>query len=134
QADWLLRFYGFGLEEILSGGEAGMLDLSMDPKLAWALRHRGDFPVDVNKAPRERLLRVPGLGTKTVDRLIAARRHRSIRAEDLARLRLPLAKLLPFLVTADHVPRGLDGLGLRQLVAPRTAFARAAKPVQLALL
>ncbi|MDN3565568.1 putative DNA modification/repair radical SAM protein [Paeniroseomonas aquatica] len=131
QADWLLRFYGFGLEEILSGGDGGMLDLGIDPKLAWALRHRGDFPVDVNRAPRERLLRVPGLGTKTVDRLIAARRHRSIRSEDLARLRLPLAKLLPFLVTADHVPRLLDSAGLRALVAPRTGFG---KPVQLALL
>ena len=134
QADWLLRFYGFGLEEILSGGDGGMLDLGIDPKLAWALRHRGDFPVDVNKAPREQLLRVPGLGTKTVDRLIAARRHRSIRSEDLGRLRLPLVKLLPFLVTADHRPRLLDSLGLRALVAPRTGFAQAVKPVQLALL
>ncbi len=131
QADWLLRFYGFGLEEILSGGDGGMLDLGIDPKLAWALRHREDFPVDVNKAPRERLLRVPGLGAKTVDRLIAARRHRAIRSEDLARLRLPLAKLLPFLVTADYRPRTLDSLGLRALVAPKTGFG---KPVQLSLL
>jgi len=131
QADWLLRFYGFGLEEILAGGEGGMLDLALDPKLAWALRHRGDFPVDVNRAPRERLLRVPGLGTRSVDRLIAARRHQTIRAADLARLRLPLAKVLPFLVTADHRPRGLDGAGLRSALTP---FAAAARPAQLALL
>ena len=131
QADWLLRFYGFSLDEIMAGGEGGMLDLGIDPKLAWALRHRGDFPVDVNRAPRERLLRVPGLGAKTVDRLLAARRHRSIRSEDLARLRLPLGKLLPFLVTEDHRPRVTDRLDLRALVAPRTGFA---KPVQMALL
>lgn len=125
QADWLLRFYGFGLEEILAGGAGGMLDLGMDPKLAWALRHRGDFPVDVNRAPKEALLRVPGLGTKTVARLLAARRHRAIRSEDLARLRLPLAKLLPFVVTADHRPgAGLDRLDLPARVAPRAEQLR----------
>ncbi|TCZ58781.1 putative DNA modification/repair radical SAM protein [Roseicella aquatilis] len=136
QADWLLRFYDFTLEEILAGGEGGMLDLGVDPKLAWALRHRDRFPVDVNRAPREMLLRVPGLGAKTVDRLLSARRHRSIRAEDLARLRLPLAKLLPFLVTADHHPRGgvLDRADLRTLVAPRSEFAARAAPRQLVLL
>jgi putative DNA modification/repair radical SAM protein len=133
QADWLLRFYGFDLSEILAGGEDGMLDLGIDPKLAWALKHRGDFPVDLNTAPKERLLRVPGLGKKTVDRLVAARRHAAIRTQDLARLRLPVAKLLPFVVTADHRPRGavLDGVGLRALVAPETRFA--ATPRQLAL-
>ena len=132
QADWLLRFYGFELDEIMAGAPSGMLDLEIDPKLAWALRHRDRFPVDVNRAPREMLLRVPGLGTKTVDRLIAARRHRAVRAEDLARLRLPLAKLLPFLVTADHRPHGnaLDRADLRRLVAPRGAMA---KPVQMSL-
>jgi predicted DNA-binding helix-hairpin-helix protein len=79
---------------------------------------------------------VPGLGAKTVDRLLSARRHRSIRSEDLARLRLPLAKLLPFLVTADHRPHGglLDRADLRRIVAPRTGFAALARPVQLALL
>jgi putative DNA modification/repair radical SAM protein len=136
QADWLLRFYGFELDEIMAGGEAGHLDLGIDPKLAWALKHRERFPVDVNRAPREMLLRVPGLGAKTVDRLLSARRHRSIRSDDLARLRLPLAKLLPFLVTADHHPRGglLDRADLRRIVAPRTGFAAQARPVQLALL
>ncbi|TDH59851.1 putative DNA modification/repair radical SAM protein [Dankookia rubra] len=136
QADWLLRFYGFELDEIMAGGEGGHLDLGIDPKLAWALKHRERFPVDVNRAPREMLLRVPGLGAKTVDRLLSARRHRSIRSDDLGRLRLPLAKLLPFLVTADHRPRGglLDRADLRRIVAPRTGFAAQARPVQLALL
>jgi putative DNA modification/repair radical SAM protein len=139
QADWLLRFYGFELDEIMAGAEGGMLDLGVDPKLAWALRHRESFPVDVNRAPREMLLRVPGLGAKTVEKIIAARRHRSVRAEDLARLRLSLPKLLPFLVTADHRPRGnlLDRPDLRRLVAPKaSAFGALALPTaaQLALL
>lgn len=135
QADWLLRFYGFELPEILAGGADGMLDLGVDPKLAWALRHRERFPIDLNRAPREALLRVPGLGKKTVDRLLAARRHRAIRAGDLARLRLPMRTLLPFVVTTDHRPRSglLDRQDLRDLVAPATGFAAAARPAQLAL-
>jgi putative DNA modification/repair radical SAM protein len=140
QADWLLRFYGFELDEIMAGAEGGMLDLGVDPKLAWALRHRDRFPVDLNRAPREMLLRVPGLGAKSVERILSARRFRAVRAEDLGRLRLTLPKLLPFVVTADHRPRGdlLDRADLRRLVAPRrSAFgplARPAAPAQLALL
>jgi len=86
QADWLLRFYGFSAEEIATGATAGHLDLDLDPKLAWALQHRGQFPLDVNMATKEMLLRVPGFGTKTVDRIIAARRNRSLRYEDLVRI------------------------------------------------
>lgn len=133
QADWLLRFYGFSRDEVMAGGVGGMLDPALDPKTAWALQRRGDFPVDVNTAPRERLLRVPGLGTKTVETLIAARRHVAIRVEDLARLRVSLAKVLPFVVTADHRPRILDSAGLRDRLVPATAFAQAAKPVQMSL-
>ena len=103
QADWLLRFYGFGVDEIAPPG-AGMLDLELDPKLAWALRHPEGFPVDLNKASKEWLLRVHGLGTRNVARVIKARRHRRLRVADLARLRAPLAKLLPFVQLADHVP------------------------------
>ena len=118
QSDWLLRFYGFSVEEILAGGEGGMLALDVDPKLAWALAHRGRFPVDLNAASREELLRVPGLGKRTVDRLIVARRHRRIRVDHLARLRLPLARVLPFVVLADHRPRALDRDDLRRRLAP----------------
>ncbi len=74
QADWLLRFYGFELDDLQTAAPAGMLDLEIDPKLAWALARRENFPVDVNTAERERLLRVPGFGTKTVDRILASRR------------------------------------------------------------
>ena len=113
QADWLLRFYDFEKSEIaLDPG--GNLDLAIDPKLAWALQNRERFPVDLNTAPREAMLRVPGLGVKTVNRLLQARRHRRLRLDDLARLRLPIAKISPFIVTADHTPgTTLDATALR---------------------
>jgi putative DNA modification/repair radical SAM protein len=117
QADWLLRFYGFELAEIATEAD-GNLSLDMDPKLAWALRNRADFPVDINRAPREWLLRVPGLGTKSVARILQARRHRSLRLDDLARLRLSLPKLTPFIVTPDHRPRTLDRADLQSRLVP----------------
>src|SRR3954453_23244622 len=83
QADWLMRFYGFAPEEVQSAADdTGMLPLDIDPKLAWALKFRDSFPVDVNRAPREMLLRVPGLGVKAVDRIIASRRWRKLRLDD----------------------------------------------------
>jgi predicted DNA-binding helix-hairpin-helix protein len=118
QADWLLRFYGFAVDEIV--GRDGHLPLDMDPKLAFALRHRERFPVDVNRAGRRDLLRVPGLGKTAVERIIAARRHCLIRASDLKRLNVPIRRVLPFLVTADHRPRRLDEASLRaRLLPPR---------------
>src|SRR3569623_615043 len=70
QSDWLMRFYGFRPQEVASAADAtGKLPLDIDPKLAWALKFRGRFPVDVNRAPREMLLRVPGLVTRAVDRI-----------------------------------------------------------------
>jgi putative DNA modification/repair radical SAM protein len=116
QADWLIRFYGFAYDEIVpdtvnSNGDgdgnkpgAGMLDLDIDPKLAWALANRAQFPVDLNCAPREMLLRVPGLGVKAVNRILQARRVRRVRADDLLRLHVPLKKVMPFVLLADHHP------------------------------
>lgn len=120
QADWLLRFYGFSPEEVAEGGENGMLDLEVDPKLAWALKHRESFPVDVNTADREMLLRVPGLGKKAVDRIVIARRHTTLRLDDVARLTPSLKRARPFLVTPDHRPVALtDRSDLRdRLVEP----------------
>jgi putative DNA modification/repair radical SAM protein len=104
QADWLMRFYGFEASEIASPRDGGMLRLEVDPKLAWALAHPERFPVDLNRAPRELLLRVPGLGVKAVDRLLLARRVRRVRCEDLRRLHVPVQKVLPFVLLADHRP------------------------------
>jgi putative DNA modification/repair radical SAM protein len=103
QADWLMRFYGFEADEIVEETE-GMLPLDIDPKLAWALRHRDRFPLDIASASREELLRVPGFGTKAVDRIIATRRFTSIRLADLARLNIPKTKALPFIMLSDHRP------------------------------
>jgi len=103
QADWLMRFYGFEAGEIAPAG-AGMLSLDVDPKHAWALAHPERFPVDMNRAPRELLLRVPGLGVKAVDRVLVARRVRRLRSDDLKRLHVPVARVLPFVVLADHRP------------------------------
>jgi putative DNA modification/repair radical SAM protein len=125
QADWLMRFYSFEAGEIVPQG--GLLDLEIDPKLAWALGNRHRFPVDVNKADRESLLRVPGMGVRTVDRLLSIRRHKAVRMEDLGRLRVQLAKVAPFIVTADRQigHSALDRLDLRARLMP--------KPAQLSL-
>ena len=106
QADWLMRFYGFAPDEIPVSA-SGMLALDIDPKLAWALRHRALFPVDVNMAAREILLRVPGLGVKAVKRILSARRVRALRVEDLGRLRVPLRKVLPFVTLPGHSSHAL---------------------------
>ncbi|WP_206513235.1 putative DNA modification/repair radical SAM protein [Pelagibacterium montanilacus] len=111
QADWLLRFYGFEVEEIVAGGSDGLLDLSIDPKLAWALTARHLFPVDVNRADREMLLRVPGLGARAVDRIVATRRHHRLRLEDVRRLCASLAKVRPFIEAADWSPGALTDSG-----------------------
>jgi putative DNA modification/repair radical SAM protein len=105
QSDWLMRFYGFAPSEVAdAAGPDGMLPLDIDPKLAWALKHRESFPVDVNRAPRETLLRIPGLGVKAVDKLLASRRHRRLRLEDLARLTVSVAKIRPFVVAEGWRP------------------------------
>jgi len=124
QADWLLRFYGFTVDDIAPPDDAhANLDLDVDPKTAWALRNREFFPVDVNTASREALLRVPGLGVKTVDRLLQLRLHKRLRFEDLSKLRVPTRKVAPFVVTVDHRPREQsESTQLRrQLVAPQQA-------------
>lgn len=127
QADWLLRFYGFSAEEIATGTQKGHLDLEIDPKLAWALQHRGLFPLDINRASKELLLRVPGFGVKTVDRIIAGRRSRTLRYEDLSRMGALMKKAQPFITLPGWSPRGLtDEANLRARFAP--------PPEQLSLL
>ncbi|MEC7760830.1 MAG: putative DNA modification/repair radical SAM protein [Pseudomonadota bacterium] len=118
QADWLMRFYGFDVGEITSARPDGNLDLTIDPKLAWALANRHLFPVDINRADRETLLRIPGLGTKTVKRILTARRHRTLRYEDLMRMGANLKNARPFLTALDWRPRNLDAADLKARFAP----------------
>lgn len=101
QADWLLRFYGFGLDEIVHND---MLDMEHDPKLAWALRNRHIFPIDLNNADKMLLLRVPGLGARTVQKILAIRRYTKLSWFDLTKMRLPLQKLKPFITVSDYSP------------------------------
>ena len=117
QADWLLRFYGYQAEEITAHNS--MLDLELDPKTAWAVANRQRFPVDINRAEREMLLRVPGMGPASVLKILKARRLRRIRLDDLARMRLPIKRMLPFILLADHQPGAvLDARDLRmQLIS-----------------
>ncbi|MBB3776178.1 putative DNA modification/repair radical SAM protein [Erythromicrobium ramosum] len=122
QSDWLMRFYGFAPGEVADVTEAnGNLPLDIDPKLAWALKFRASFPVDVNRAAKEQLLRVPGLGTTAVARIIAARRHRTLRLDDVARLTASIAKVRPFICALDWRPTLLtDRADLRRLLAPKS--------------
>ncbi len=124
QSDWLMRFYGFGVSDIASATDGqGMLPLDMDPKLAWALNHRAQFPVDVNRASREMLLRVPGLGVRAVDAAIKARRHKSLRLEDVGRLTVSVSKLRPFITTLDWRPTLLSDLADLSSILPKTRHA-----------
>ena len=123
QSDWLMRFYDYRPEEVAAAADdaTGMLPLDIDPKLAWALKFRDSFPVDVNRAPREMLLRVPGLGVKAVDSILATRRWRQLRLADVARLTVSITKVRPFLIAADWRPVALsDKADLRSLIAPST--------------
>jgi predicted DNA-binding helix-hairpin-helix protein len=86
EADWLIRNYGFAAHEVTQGLDGGNLDLEHDPKLAWALRHRSLFPVDVNRASKSLMMRIPGIGIRNVDRILKIRRFQKVRLEDLAGL------------------------------------------------
>jgi putative DNA modification/repair radical SAM protein len=130
QADWLLRFYGFTLPELRGAMPAGQLDLDVDPKTQWALANRERFPVDVNRGAREDLLRVPGLGVRTVDRILASRRHRRLHYQDLVRLGCALKRARHFITAADHRPLGAESSS----AVLRTQFVRQVAPEQQTLL
>ena len=85
QADWLMRFYGFKADEILDRNNP-FLDLEVDPKLAWALRNREKFPVNINTAPRQMILRIPGVGTRSVTKILMARRFQKLNLEHLKKM------------------------------------------------
>lgn len=121
QSDWLVRFYGFTAGEVQQATDSsGMLPLDVDPKLAWALRFRDSFPVDVNRAAREMLLRVPGLGVRAVNAIVRARRLKALRLADLARVTVSVARIKPFIIAADWRPVLLaDAADLRPLLVGR---------------
>lgn len=101
QADWLMRLYQFTAEEILDDATPD-LDLEIDPKLAWALRHPEFFPVDLNKAEYARLLRVPGIGLVAARRIVLARRHRRLDLEHLGKLGVAVKRARYFVVPQEQ--------------------------------
>lgn len=96
QADWLMRFYGFTADEILSE-ENSHLDPLLDPKAFWALNHLDMFPVEINSAPYEMLLRVPGIGVNCAKRIVIARRSAKLSFADLKKLRVQLKNSVYFI-------------------------------------
>ncbi len=117
QADWLMRYYGFQGHELTSP-EQPNLDLTRDPKLTWALAHREFFPVDVNRATREVLLRVPGIGYKNVDRILRIRKYHPLSLEDLRKLNVRLKTVSPFITATNHLAPtlALDSVALPEQV------------------
>lgn len=91
QADWLMRFYSFDADELVTP-DAPWLDLEVDPKMAWALAHLDQFPVEVNEAPLKQLMRVPGIGPTGARRIVAARRRGLLCQEDLRKMRIVLSR------------------------------------------
>jgi putative DNA modification/repair radical SAM protein len=118
QADWLIRFYGFKARELTSEDEQN-LNLEIDPKLNWAISHRKLFPVDVNRASRAQLLRVPGFGVRSVDKIIAMRNFKKLRMEDIGRMHLPMHRIRYFITALDVNPytRYLEKESTRTLIS-----------------
>lgn len=126
QADWLMRHYGFAHGELTDEAQPN-LSLTLDPKTTWALRNRQLFPVDVNRAERGMLLRVPGLGVGTVEKILRHRRHRPLRLEDLGRMHVPMKRVKYFVHCAD------TNLALRQLDSSKLTTLLSPAPTQLSL-
>jgi putative DNA modification/repair radical SAM protein len=127
QADWLLRFYQYKVDEIVSDTLPN-LDLDIDPKTAWALRNPGYFPIDVNRASREQLLRIPGIGIGTVGKILHVRKYKRITLQDLLRLRIAWKRARAFTIAADYQPKNLtDSALLPALLRPQ------AKQLEMAL-
>jgi len=123
QADFLIRQYGFTSTEIM--GKDSDLALDVDPKMAWALAHRDLFPVDLNRAERGMIARVPGIGLRNAERIVALRQQRRLRYDDLVRLRCGLKNARPFIVVDDWRPRNSE----QSSAALRQAVTVAATPV-----
>jgi putative DNA modification/repair radical SAM protein len=101
QADWLLRFYGFRADEILSE-DAPNLDYELDPKVVWALRHLEFFPIEINKASLEELLRIPGVGNTSATRIMRQRREAAVRYDDLKKMGVVLKRAKYFLTCSGR--------------------------------
>ncbi|WP_315163982.1 putative DNA modification/repair radical SAM protein [Capnocytophaga leadbetteri] len=117
QADWLMRYYGFAPNEIVDDRQP-FLDLEIDPKLAWALRNSHLFPIDINQAPREMLLRIPGVGVRSVQKILMARKFQTLSYYDLKKMGVTLSRAKYFITCSGATPLAgtIDPLRLRSLL------------------
>ena len=117
QADWLMRYYGFAPNEIVDERQP-FLDLEIDPKLAWALRNSHLFPIDINQAPREMLLRIPGVGVRSVQKILMARKFQTLSYYDLKKMGVTLSRAKYFITCNGATPLAgtIDPLRLRGLL------------------
>ena len=102
QADWLLRFYGFTADELLSPQRPNF-NTSLDPKCDWALGHLEQFPVEVNRADYYTLLRVPGIGNKSARKIMGARRYGSLDFQDLKKMGVVLKRAVYFITCSGRM-------------------------------
>jgi putative DNA modification/repair radical SAM protein len=122
QSDWLMRYYGFEAAELTTETRPS-LSLVEDPKTVWAREHPEYFPVDVNAAPREALLRVPGIGHRNVERMLRIRQYHALRVEDLKKLNVRIKLALPYLVAVDHLPAAARAVPQPDAAAQLDLFA-----------
>ena len=117
QADWLMRYYGFAPNEIVDDRQP-FLDLEIDPKLAWALRNSHLFPIDINQAPREMLLRIPGVGVRSVQKILMVRKFQTLSYYDLKKMGVTLSRAKYFITCSGATPLAgtIDPLRLRGLL------------------
>lgn len=134
QADWLMRFYQFSAEEILDDAHPD-LDLEVDPKIAWALRHPEVFPIDVNTADYALILRVPGIGVQSAQRIVAVRRFRRLTPEHLRKIGVVTKRAQYFITCVGQTALTIDEAGPEKIRRALTGkLPRQKRPYQLPLL
>ncbi|MBC8033165.1 MAG: putative DNA modification/repair radical SAM protein [Chitinophagaceae bacterium] len=117
QADWLIRFYDFEVQELVSAADP-LLDMEIDPKLAWALRNTGMFPIDINKADLFLIKRIPGIGIQTANKIVSARRFRKLTWEHLKKLGIAINRARYFITcnSLDFERKEHDPSKIRQMI------------------
>jgi putative DNA modification/repair radical SAM protein len=123
QADWLLRFYGFTADEIT--GEDGFLSTDYDPKCAWALKNPHLFPVEINTASPQMLLKIPGIGVKSAYRIMQARKYTKLDFDDLKRLRVVLKRAVHFITCKGKFIGGKNQIIIQKLLTSTEDITRA---------
>lgn len=133
QADWLMRFYQFSAEEILDAAQPD-LDLEVDPKIAWALRHPEFFPIDINTADYSQILRVPGIGVRSAQRIAATRRYCRLAPEHLKKLGVVMKRAQYFITCGPHTGLTIDAAGPERIRHALTGkLPQQKRPYQLSL-